>query len=193
MKVVGLTGGIGSGKTTVALMFEELGVPIYIADKEAKLLTNRSKIIKRKIIQLLGPNSYTNDGINRSFVAEKIFNDPKLLKAINNIIHPKVAQHFARWLKKQDATYCIKEAAILFESGSYKDCDKIIVVTAPMDIRIQRVLKRDHSTEKEIRNRMANQWSDEKKIELSDFVIENTHIDSTKDRVAELHRILSNT
>ena len=103
MKIIGLTGGIGSGKTTVAKMFRDLGIPVYIADLEAKLLTNRSKVIRRKLIALLGEKSYTLKGLNTKYVADKIFNDELLLKEVNNIIHPKVASHFKRWCKKQDA------------------------------------------------------------------------------------------
>src|SRR5690606_4065952 len=110
MKIVGLTGGIGSGKTTVAKMFAELGVPIYIADVEAKKLTNTSKVIRRKLIALLGETAYSETGLNRAYVADKIFNDTALLQAVNKIIHPRVATHFKRWASKQKAVYVIKEA-----------------------------------------------------------------------------------
>ena len=123
MKVVGLTGGIGSGKTTVASMFLDLGVPVYIADIEARKLTNNSKVIRKKIITLLGENSYLKTGINKKYVADMIFNDDELLKKINKIIHTKVANHFERWVDKQNDVYCIKETAILFETASYKLCD----------------------------------------------------------------------
>ena len=117
MKIVGLTGGIGSGKTTVAKMFMELGIPVYIADDEAKRLTNSSKVIRRKLIVLLGEEAYTEEGLlNRPYVANLVFNDKMLLEGINQIIHPKVAQHFKRWIKKQKSPYCIKEAAILFDA-----------------------------------------------------------------------------
>lgn len=191
MKIVGLTGGIGSGKTTVAGFFKELGVPVYIADIEAKRITNTSKIVRRKIITLLGEESYYTKGINRSFVAKKVFNDKKLLNQINNIIHPKVRQHFNRWVKKQKGYYCIKEAAILFENGSYTQCDYIILVTAPETIRVERILKRDRISRKEIHSRLDNQWPDEKKIPLANFVIENTNLEDTKRQVKEIHnRIL---
>ncbi len=193
MKVVGLTGGIGSGKTTVAKMFIELGVPVYIADVEAKLLTNRSKVIRRKLITLFGDESYKDGVLNREFVAKKIFGDKDLLQKVNAIIHPKVGQHFRRWLKKQDAPYCIKEAAILFESGSYKDCDYIILVTAPKEIRIERVMQRDTTTREAIENRMANQWDDEKKRTLSHFYIKNTDLSVTKKQVKEIHNSLLNS
>ncbi|MBX2829504.1 MAG: dephospho-CoA kinase [Flavobacteriaceae bacterium] len=193
MKVVGLTGGIGSGKTTVARLFGELGIPVYIADVEAKLLTNRSKVIRRKLTALLGEETYIDNELNRPFVAEKIFNNKDLLQKVNAIIHPKVGQHFKRWLKKQDAPYCIKEAAILFENGGYKNCDFIVLVTAPKEIRIQRVVQRDGTTEEQIESRMANQWDDEKKIPLSHFHIENTDLDTTKEMVKEIHNLLLNS
>ncbi len=187
MKIVGLTGGIGSGKTTVAMFFKELGVPVYIADDEAKKLTNRSKVIKRKLILLLGKKAYTNDGLNRKFVADKIFKDTGLLQKVNEIIHPKVAQHFQRWLKKQEGAYCIKEAAILFENGGYKECDLTILVTAPKEERIKRVLLRDKTTKKAIAERMANQWEDEEKEKLADIIIRNTSLSTTRKQVKKIH------
>ena len=190
MKIIGLTGGIGSGKTTVAKMFSELGVPIYIADIEAKKLTNSSKAIRRKLIKLLGEESYSEEGLNRAFVAEKIFNDKGLLNSVNEIIHPKVAAHFKKWVLKQNFPYVIKEAAILFENGSYKECDTVILVTAPKPIRIKRILERDKTTEADIQQRMDNQWYDEDKIQLADIVVNNIDLETTKKRIAEIHKAL---
>ncbi len=190
MKIIGLTGGIGSGKTTVAQFFEALGVPIYIADIEAKKLTNRSKFIRKKLIALLGEEAFQEEGINRAFVAAKIFKDPILLQKVNAIIHPRVQQHFNRWAKKQDAPYCIKEAAVLFENGGYQKCDYTILVTAPKHLRIQRIQQRDASSEEAIKDRMDNQWPDSKKIPLADFVIENITLSKTKNRVEHIHKIL---
>lgn len=191
MKVVGLTGGIGSGKSTIAAMFSELGVPVYIADIEARALTNRSKIIRRHIIQLLGSKAYNDSEINRKFVAAKVFNDPELLQALNAIIHPKVQRHFERWLRKQSGAYCIKEAAILFENGGYKKCDHTILVKAPEPERIQRVMERDGTTKKEIQDRIDNQWTDEEKEKLADFIIDNIDLKDSQKRVLELHKIFS--
>jgi dephospho-CoA kinase len=191
LKIIGLTGGIGSGKTTVAGIFHDLGVPVYIADTEAKALTNRSKVIRRKLIELLGPEAYKDGAVNRSFVADNIFNDPELLQQVNAIIHPKVASHFKRWLKKQKAPYVIKEAAILFENGGYKQCDSTILITAPMRLRIERIQARDGSTRKEIESRMSNQWSDTDKMKLADFIIENVDLKETRKLVLELHKTLS--
>ena len=151
-KIVGLTGGIGSGKTTVANFFSQLGVPVYIADLEAKGLMKRSKVIKRKLLQLFGKDAYIGVDINKPYIASKIFNDVSLLEKMNNIVHPKVASHFKRWLKKQDAPYVIKEAAIIFENGSYQSLDFIITVIASENIRIKRVMARDQSTEKKVRD-----------------------------------------
>jgi len=190
MKIVGLTGGIGSGKTTVAKMFSKLGVPVYIADVEAKKLTNSSKVIHRKLIKLLGEEAYSGESLNRAFVAEKIFNDKGLLKSVNEIIHPKVAAHFKKWASKQHTSYVIKEAAILFENGSYKECDTVILVTAPKPIRIERILARDKISKAEIEQRMDNQWSDEDKIQLADIVINNIDLEATKKRVEEVHKTL---
>ncbi len=190
MKVVGLTGGIGSGKTTVSHFFAALGIPIYIADVEAKRLTNTSKVIRRKLIALLGEEAYTNAGINRAFVANIIFNDTHLLQKVNDIIHPRVGQDFRRWLKKQKGPYCIKEAAVLFENGGYKECDAVILVTAPEDVRLARVIGRDKTTKEAVEARMANQWSDDKKVPLSTYIIENTDLVQTQLRVAEIHKAL---
>ncbi|MDO6597192.1 dephospho-CoA kinase [Oceanihabitans sp. 2_MG-2023] len=190
MKIVGLTGGIGSGKTTVAKEFNKLGVPIYIADDEAKKLMNRSKVIKRKLIALFGEDAYKNEKLNRPYLAKLIFNDESLLKKMNAIVHPKVAQHFKRWLKKQDAPYIIKEVAILFENGSYKHCDYIITVTAAIDTRMERLLKRDNTTVSKIEAIMNNQWKDEEKIALSQYVIYNDILEDTIFQVQKTHNEL---
>jgi dephospho-CoA kinase len=190
MKVVGLTGGIGSGKTTVLSMFLDLGVPVYIADIEAKKLTNTSKVIRKKIIALLGKNSYLKTEINKKYVADMIFNDDELLKKVNKIIHSKVAHHFKKWVDKQNGVYCIKETAILFESASYKLCDYTILITSPKEERLKRVKNRDQLTRKEIENRMNHQWSDIEKSQLADVVIENVHLKNTQKKVEEVHLFL---
>lgn len=191
MKIVGLTGGMGSGKTTVAKMFSELGVPVYIADDEAKKLTNSSKVIRRKLIQLLGDQAYIDGSLNRKYVADKIFTDKALLNSVNAIIHPKVAAHFKKWALRQKTNYVIKEAAILFENGGYKECDVVILVTAPKDLRLQRVIKRDNATRGEIEQRMGNQWSDSKKKKLADIIIENIEIGATRQQVQLIHKSLN--
>lgn len=187
MIVVGLTGGIGSGKTTVAKQFASLEIPIYIADDEAKKLMNTSKVIKRKLIQLFGNEAYIENKLNKPFIANIIFNDKSYLQKMNAIVHPKVATHFKKWLLKQQAPYVIKEVAILFENGSYKQCDYTITVTAPKKLRIARLLKRDATTEAKIKAIMKNQWTDDEKIKLSTFVINNTTLENTKNQVIKIH------
>lgn len=187
MKIVGLTGGIGSGKTTVAKEFEALGIPVYIADVEAKALMIRSKIIKRKLIQLFGDQTYLNGKLNKSLIASVIFNNKDALKQMNAIIHPKVASHFKQWTQKQNSPYVIKEVAILFENGGNKQCDFIITVTAPKAIRVKRVLSRDNTTTKNIKAIMDNQWNDADKIKHSHFVINNIDLVDTKKQVRNIH------
>ena len=141
--IVGLTGGIGSGKSTVGAMFQKLGVPIYNSDLEAKNLMSRSKKIKRDIEVLLGKESYLDGQLNKEYIAKIVFKDSKLLQGLNNIVHPAVRSHFKMWCKRQNVPYVIQEAAIIFENGTNEFYDKIILVTAPKDIRIQRVVARD--------------------------------------------------
>jgi len=191
MKVVGLTGGIGSGKTTVAKMFIALGVPVYIADDEARRLTNSSLIIKRKLTNLLGIKVYNNGVLNRKYVADIIFKDKDLLNKVNKIIHPIVSLHFKRWMKNQEGIYCIKEAAILFENDGYKKCDLTILVIAPVKERIRRILNRDGLTKKAIEIRIKNQWSDDEKCKLANIIIENNDLKKTKEKVREIHLFLS--
>jgi dephospho-CoA kinase len=188
MKIIGLTGGIGSGKTTVAKMFLELNVPIYIADLEAKRLMNNSKVIKRKLIELFGSNAYENDVINKVFIADKIFNNKELLNKMNAVVHPKVAAHFNKWKSKQSTPYVIKEAAILFENGAYLNCDAVITVTASEKDRIQRVIERDRSSVKKVKAIINNQWSDAEKIKLSHYVIINNNLSKTKAQVIKIHQ-----
>ncbi len=188
--IVGLTGGIGSGKTTVARYFEELDIPIYISDTEAKRLMTVSPEIRREIIELLGSESYTSDGLNRKYIADKVFKNDQLLQQLNAIVHPRVATNFANWYKQQNSPYVIKEAAILFENGGYKQCDFMILVTAPLQDRIARLKKRDHSSEEEIMDRIASQWDDAKKTSLSDIAIENIILEQTRRKVLRIHNHL---
>ena len=187
MKVVGLTGGIGSGKTTVSNMFKDLGVPVYIADLEAKKLMATSKFIKNKLIELFGPKAYEDNVLNRDFIAAKIFNDKVYLEKMNAIIHPKVATHFKQWLQKQSSKYVIKEAAIIFEHNMQSQYDFIITVIANEEERIKRILKRDNTSKEKIMSIMKNQISDQDKIKMSDFVIINDQIDHTKEQVLKIH------
>lgn len=174
MYKVGITGGIGSGKTTVSKLFAELGVPVYYADDEAKKLTNESVEVKDALISLIGSEVYNNQGVlDRKLLASKIFSNKQLLQKVNAIIHPAVAEHFILWTAKQEAPYILKEAAILFETGSYKQLDATILVTASEELRVKRVMSRDGVTKEEVEKRMANQWEEERKIPLADYIITN--------------------
>ncbi|MBT8221813.1 MAG: dephospho-CoA kinase [Eudoraea sp.] len=187
MKIIGLTGGIGSGKTTVSGMFAALGVPVYNSDLEAKRLMHTSRTLRRKISDLLGEGAYQGSELQRQYVAEKVFKDAHLLKELNAIVHPAVKRHFRRWTAKQSFPYVIQEAAILFENGSYPAFDKMILVTAPEEIRIARIQQRDGATRKSILERMGHQWNDDQKAALADYIIENTDLDHTRDQVALIH------
>ena len=185
---VGLTGGIGSGKTTIANLFAlHFSIPIYIADTKAKELVANNKQLQQEIVTLLGEEAFVEGRYNTSFVAQEVFSNKKKLDKLNAIIHPYVQQDFLQWKQSQQAPYVIKEAAILFESGSYRDCDFIIMVTAPLEERIKRVMLRDKIDRETVEKRIKNQWNDEKKIELSTFVIENREIDKNLDKIEIIH------
>lgn len=190
MKVVGLTGGIGSGKTTVSNMFKDLGVPVYIADVEAKKLMATSKVIKHKLIDLFGPKAYEDNELNRDFIATKIFNDKVYLEKMNAIIHPRVATHFKKWLQKQSSKYVIKEAAIIFEHNMQSQYDYIITVIANEEERIKRILKRDNTSKEKILSIMKHQISDQEKVKMSDFVIINDKLEHTKEQVLKTHNTI---
>ena len=190
MMVVGLTGGIGSGKTTIAKWFQSQNIPVYIADKEAKALMNRSKVIKRKLTSLFGEDAYKEGKLNREYLASKIFSDRKLLSKMNAIVHPKVGSHFNRWLKKQDSPYVIKEAAIIFENNLEYQYDYIITVVADKDLRIERVMKRDNASKEKVESIISNQLSDEEKIKKSHFVINNNKLAEAKEQALSIHQIL---
>jgi len=172
---VGLTGGIGSGKSTVAEFFRLLGVPVYTSDSEARKLMQTDSLIRKNLIQAFGESVYLETGdLNREVLAKIIFNDADALKKVNAIVHPQVRQHYQKWLLKQtEAKYVIQESAILFDTGLYKSFDKIITVTADKAIRIDRVLKRDSCTKESVLERMSKQISEKEKITKSDFVIYN--------------------
>ena len=191
MKIVGLTGGIGSGKTTVAKMFQELGVPLYIADDRAKLLMNTSKVIKRELIALFGDETYRDNQLNRPFLASKIFQNHDLLKKMNAIVHPKVGADFERWKNNQNTPYVLKEAAIIFENNMASQYDFIITVVADLEQRIERVIKRDNTSKEKVLDIVSNQLTDKEKAEQSDFVITNHNLDETKHQVLTIHQQLS--
>lgn len=188
MIVVGLTGGIGSGKTTILMMFQEFGIDCYIADVEAKKLMNSSKKIKKELVKEFGKQAYTTDGLNRKYIAGIVFEKPKKLKVLNSIVHPRVHKHFKKFVEKAESNYVIYENAILFESKGDKKCDYIITVTAPIDVRIKRILARDTTTKVDVLNRINNQYSDEEKTSKSNFVINNIDLKETQITVQKIHR-----
>ena len=191
-KVIGLTGGIGSGKTTIANHFMASGVPVYIADDEARKIMDTPEIIE-EIRRTFGSAIFTDNILNRKQLADIVFNNPEQLKLLNGIIHPAVKKHFDSWiLKYNDKPFVVYEAAILFESGNYKNCNQIITVTAPLESRIQRVMNRDKTTRDHVLKRINAQWSDEQRIAQSDFVIENTIPEITRLKADEILKILNN-
>ena len=190
MMIVGLTGGMGSGKTTVGKFFIELGIPVYNSDVSAKELMKSSKKVKKSIIKLLGKDAYKGKKLNKRYIAESVFNNRVLLKKLNAIVHPAVRKDFLKWIKKQDAPYVIQETALIFENDSERLYDKIVLVTAPLNLRLNRVMDRDGSTENEVSARLKNQLVDAEKIPLSDFVIENVELLKTKAIVEDVHSAL---
>ncbi|TGD58203.1 dephospho-CoA kinase [Flavobacterium humi] len=191
-KVIGLTGGIGSGKTTVAKLFMSEGIPVYIADDQAKKIMEFPETV-RKVASVFGEEVLKNDRINTKALSSVVFNNPDKLKALNAIVHPLVRQHFDQWVAENKSfPFVIKEAAILFESGSYKFCNKIITVTASEQTRIRRVIERDHVTEQEVLDRIKNQWPDSEKIAKSDYVINNENLEETKIQFQEILKKLKN-
>ncbi|WP_300568238.1 dephospho-CoA kinase [Flavobacterium sp.] len=191
-KIIGLTGGIGSGKTTIAKLFEAEGIPVYIADTEAKKIMKLPETIQ-KISEVFGENVIKNHHIDSKALSSIVFNDPEKLKILNSIVHPLVKKHFNDWVKENNQfPFVIKEAAILFESGSYVYCDKIITVIASEETRIMRVVQRDNASRQEVLDRIKNQWSDSQKISKSDYVIENENLEETKIQFLETLKKLKN-
>lgn len=190
---VGITGGIGSGKTTVCKIFEILGIPVYYADERAKELIATDKSIIKQVKQLFGDDVYDATGkLDKQRVASVIFNFPEILNQYNQIVHPAVFRDVEKWMNRHsDCDYVIKEAALLFETGSNKQLDKIICVTAPLELRIQRVVERDHTTIAAVKERIANQWSEEEKINASDFIIYNDGSTPLIRQVLQIHEKLS--
>jgi len=185
---IGITGGIGSGKTFICRLFEALGIPVYNADEEAKRLMNTDIRIKEKLIAQFGEATYKDGLLDRAFLANMVFSDKDKLELLNGIVHPIVIQEAKDWAERQTTGYSLKEAALLFESGSYKELDYTILVTAPIDIRIQRVIERDGTTEPQVWERMNKQLSDEEKLQLADFVIVNDGITPLLPQVWTLHQ-----
>ena len=187
MKIIGLTGGMGSGKTTVASIFEFLKIPVYYADQRAKKLYEESADLKQFIIDLVGEKAYQNNVFQPAVLGEYLKENPDKWPLVNQRVHPMVKGDFESWVKIQNSPYAIKEAAILFETGGEKNCDFTILVKAPKSIRIERVEKRSGLSKAEILGRMNRQWPDEEKEKLADFVIVNDGSKSLIKQVLEIH------
>jgi dephospho-CoA kinase len=170
---VGLTGGIGSGKSVVARIFENLGVPVYYADQAAKALYTKDPELKKAVIEHFGEEAYKDNELNKKYISSIVFSSPEKLELLNSLVHPATFKDAERWLSAQTTPYAVKEAALIFESGSHRDLDLVIGVFAPAYLRIKRVMARDNVTEEEIRRRMDNQIEDRIKMKLCDFMITN--------------------
>lgn len=185
--IVGVTGGIGSGKTYVTTCFESLGIPVYVSDREAKRIMRTDPKTIRSIKKLLGDSSYKNDILDTKYIASKVFNDKDKLSALNAIVHPAVGKDFDDWYRAQKAVFVIKESAILFETQGAKYCDVVLLVTAPVEVKINRVMKRDNCSRHDVVQRMNNQWGDDLKLPLADYIIINTDKAETKNQVQKLY------
>ncbi len=187
---VGLTGGIGSGKSTVARIFEILGIPVYYADTEAKRLMEADPALREAIMSLFGPEAYMDGTLNRPHIAAKMFADRSLTEAMNDLVHPATITDGEIWMKKQQSPYAIKEAALIFESGTQQFLDKVIGVSAPPTLRLHRAMKRDGSTREKVMARMAQQMDEDIKMKLCDFIIVNDEQHPLINQVLQLHETL---
>ena len=190
--LVGITGGIGSGKSTVCKLFSLLGVPIYTADERAKWLMNHDSQVKEKILASFGAESYSPNGeLNRGYLAETVFSNPEKIAVLNALVHPAVGKDFAEWVSQQKAPYLLKEAALLFETDAAKELDFVINVSSPLRVRMARVLLRDpQRTEEQVNQIINQQLPDEEKNELADFSIKNTDNKLLLPQVIALHEQL---
>ena len=188
--IIGLTGGIGSGKSVVAKVFATLGIPVFNADEEAKHIMQNSPEIKAKLIEQFGPAIYNESGLQKEALAQLVFNDPFQLQLLNAIVHPVTIQAAKDWAAKQTSPYVIKEAALIFESGSSAGLFKVIGVTAPLSLRIHRVMQRDSITKEQVEARMRNQISDTIKMRLCDYVIKNDNQEMVIPQVLEIDKAI---
>jgi len=184
---IGLTGGIGSGKSLIGKILETLGYPVYYSDLAAKILVDTDPEIRNQLIKLVGTEVYIDGELNRPFLAQQIFTNDQLRIQVNQIIHPKVRSAFIDWCNSQTSPYVFNEAAILFETGAYKTMDLNLLVTAPIEIRLQRVIERDKMTKEQVLERISKQWPDEQKQELANFTIVN---DGIKPLIAQIEAFL---
>ncbi|HEX4852109.1 MAG TPA: dephospho-CoA kinase [Puia sp.] len=184
---IGLTGGIGSGKSTVAGIFEVLGVPVYYADQAARRIMNEDPLLKKKISELFGEKAYNQGQLDRAFVANQVFGNREKLKSLNALVHPLTIRDANEWMERQTFPYSLKEAALIFESHTDQYLDYVIGVSSPEDLRISRTVKRDHISPDEVFRRMKNQLPEEEKMKRCDFVIYNDEIRPVIPQVLELH------
>lgn len=187
---IGLTGGIGSGKSTVAKVFEVLGIPVYYADEAAKRIMNEDEQLKQQIIQHFGANAYKDNQLDRQYIAGQVFDNKEKLDLLNSLVHPATIRDSEDWMRKQTAPYAIKEAALIFESGTQDQLDYIIGVSAPAPLRLLRTMKRDGSTRDQVLARMSKQIQETIKIRLCDFVIYNDEVQAVIPQVKGLHEKL---
>lgn len=190
---VGLTGGLGSGKSTVAKIFEVLGIPVYYADEATKQIMNSDKQLKAALIKNFGEETYQGGELNRAYLASIVFADKQKLELLNSLTHPATIRDANRWIQQQTSAYIIKEAALLFESGANKYLDRVIGVYAPQELRIQRAIQRDNATREEILQRMNKQMNEEEKMKLCDFIITNDEHELVTPQVMQLHEKFLNT
>lgn len=188
MKKIGLTGGIGSGKTSIAQILAAMSYPVYYSDQRAKFLSDENPAIRNGLIDLLGEEAYIDGTLNRVFVSECIFSNPDLRLKVNEIIHPIVRKDFDDWASQQTSSLIFNEAAILFETGAYQQFDATLLICAPIDIRIQRVMLRDHCSKASVEDRIQSQWTDEQKRSLTKYCVEN---DGRQPVLIQLEKILS--
>jgi dephospho-CoA kinase len=187
MKRIGLTGGIGSGKSTVARIFEVLNIPVYYADAASKRLMNEDEELKEKIKNSFGEDTYINGELNRKYLSDRVFNDSQKINLLNSLVHPATIKDALEWMRMQKAPYVIKEAALIFESGSNRDLDYVIGVKSPIDLRVKRSMARDNISEDQVHARMNKQMDEEAKIRLCDYVIENDEQQMLIPQVLALH------
>lgn len=188
---IGLTGGIGSGKSVVARIFQALHIPVFNSDLRARSILETDPAVKKSIIELFGEDAYSGSMPNRKYIAARVFGNDALREELNKIVHPAVGRAYEKWtLEHRDSPYTIKEAAIIFETGIYRDLDSTILVTAPRSVRIDRIRKRDEMPDEEIEKRMAAQWTDEKKAGYADFTISNGPDDALIPQVLAIHKQL---
>ncbi len=187
---IGLTGGIGSGKSTVAKIFEVLGVPVYYADDAAKRLMNEDEDLKRQVKEQFGEEAYKDGKLDRKYLGSIVFSSPEKLEALNKLTHPATIADAERWMKRQTTSYAIKEAALIFESGAQQQLDYVIGVTAPAPLRILRTIQRDQVTREEVLARMDKQMDESIKMRLCDFILKNDEQELLLPQVIQLHEQL---